>query len=888
MQQATKTTGQATAAVVVAAPMATSEEVLPPQGPVSRAEEVPAALNGAPGLESTVDEPAEVPPAAAVIEAEVPAGGAQLHRVPSFTLGSPDEGSLRVIHSCTVRLVELNQGDGPKTAAGAAGAGSGPSSPTTASAAVDTSHPAAASYLGSGGVERDSSTVSGGGSLRSLMASAKEGIKKPFQPLSPAKRMLGRRYLLYLSADSLQLLRPTSGGQGWEGGGAADVPGSPTSEYSMGRASGGGGVGGRSLGKKAMDSAAAPFKKAGHLAGIVADKLTGGSKSSEAEPAAEAGRVMVERHGVTAVAGTPPAALVAAEPTLGGSGSGVPATAATVTTTTTTAVAAPLPQGAGVSGSLVARPATAPADVVHEAQGPIVGSGGGRRVTVAKESGYSSDSDGVESSGESVTSNMSTAESGLFTLGIALPQVIGIEQHGRTVVVTYHPNHPQKLSAKKASKQVMRSIFLPIGYPVRAAIKKDSNMKTYLTGEEEEEEEKRWAHSFTLEAYSEQEASTLCDAIWAAMDRLSQALHWVDKGLPLIQTPSPVLITIEGHLPAPTNGVGSFGRGSTKGAALAGRKAGVPLGAGGSPRQDVLATRPAWGKRVELPPHWSQVVSAAVSAAGQAVSAAGQAVSPAGEAVAPGSGSGTPAGGAAGGAAGDESSDDVVMTVWLAGPLGALPAKIAGKELLALCHNGGGRPLMLQAVGSAAPGGGAVRMLLQCIMHSKQAPPPQVGWEEEEEEGLGQQAYGKGLQVQQAVGGWSSLASAQQEPLLLMGAITFVMLASWLQLFVKRASIAGEVLQVVSYMLLSVYGIDCCTRLGLRLATSLRLAQGTPVEAYLEMLPGHLQQRAPAAGAVAAALVASWTQLLITRRSTAGEVLQIVAFFIIKDRKSVV
>ena len=44
----------------------------------------------------------------------------------------------------------------------------------------------------------------------------------------------------------------------------------------------------------------------------------------------------------------------------------------------------------------------------------------------------------------------------------------GIEQHGRAVLVTYHPNHPQKLSAKKASKQVMRGIFLPIGYPVRA------------------------------------------------------------------------------------------------------------------------------------------------------------------------------------------------------------------------------------------------------------------------------------------------------------------------------------------------------------------------------------------------------------------------------------
>ena len=167
-----------------------------------------------------------------------------------------------------------------------------------------------------------------------------------------------------------------------------------------------------------------------------------------------------------------------------------------------------------------------------------------------------------------------------------------------------------------------------------------------------------------------QEAELLCGALSSTLDRLSQALHWVERGLPLLDTPCPMLVTAEGRPlgPAPSC-------------------AGSP----GSPTQpqlahEVLAARPQWGKRLALPPHWSRAISEAVEAAAPALAVEGKKGAP----VSPGSG----------------ASEGPVLTVWLAGPLGPMAARVGGRELEALCRGGGGSAVSV----AAAPAGPGVRL----------------------------------------------------------------------------------------------------------------------------------------------------------------------------------
>ena len=204
--------------------------------------------------------------------AGAPAGHAACGSAPSFTLGSADfEGGLRVLHSCTVRLVAVEQdGSGQSgSAAEAEGLGSGPGSPLS-----------------------PASPGSGGG-FRGLVGRAAEAVKAPLRPLRPSALTLGKTYLLYLAADSLQLFRPAegNGGLGEEG----EEPGGSSAGASP-HSGGGPGAGVGTL-------AAAPLRSARKLA----SKLTGAAAGSESSGQG-GGRVTVQH------AATQPPASAAAGP----------------------------------------------------------------------------------------------------------------------------------------------------------------------------------------------------------------------------------------------------------------------------------------------------------------------------------------------------------------------------------------------------------------------------------------------------------------------------------------------------------------------------------------------------------------------------------------------
>lgn len=138
---------------------------------------------------------------------------------PTFSLGSFDSG-LRVLHSSTVRLVELQQGS-------QAGRGS----PRAAEAAA---------------------APGGGSSFKQLVTGLKLGaVKKPFQPEG---RLLGKRYLLQLTADSLQLFRPTNGGNGLRGakGPQAEAAAEAAAEAEVGESGSAGEAGRESSSRRSM------------------------------------------------------------------------------------------------------------------------------------------------------------------------------------------------------------------------------------------------------------------------------------------------------------------------------------------------------------------------------------------------------------------------------------------------------------------------------------------------------------------------------------------------------------------------------------------------------------------------------------------------------------
>ncbi|KAL4424491.1 hypothetical protein ABPG77_006800 [Micractinium sp. CCAP 211/92] len=140
----------------------------------------------------------------------------------------------------------------------------------------------------------------------------------------------------------------------------------------------------------------------------------------------------------------------------------------------------------------------------------------------------------------------------VVTLSVAFSQVREVRQVGASVVVSFLRQKPRVRMLNRAEKLLK---------PWERDTIDDPLLRTAV-----------------LAVQDEAAAAELAGAVQAALAQLAQAVEWVSRGLPLIDSPRPVLLTAQS-------------------------------GGEGTPAE-VVATAPGWGQPTPLPPSWCQHVSA--------------------------------------------------------------------------------------------------------------------------------------------------------------------------------------------------------------------------------------------------------------------------------------
>ena len=233
-----------------------------------------------------------------------------------------------------------------------------------------------------------------------------------------------------------------------------------------------------------------------------------------------------------------------------------------------------------------ARPATAPGTPAWVARSKSVGSKLGRgalKVTGARalaagighvrrrpESGTGSGDAGSESEDE--------GEGDVLSMVISLSQITDVALgEGGALSLTFTNAEPVRQPAAAAARVIRRSILFPLSYPLKAARSRRAvGMRAYFSRRTPALPPSPATNRLELHA-TEAAATELAAALAAALARLDEAVHWLDRGLPLVDTPAAVACTIQ-------------------------------EARGRAPRRpaEVLALLPAWGQRMRLPLAWSR------------------------------------------------------------------------------------------------------------------------------------------------------------------------------------------------------------------------------------------------------------------------------------------
>ncbi|KAL4451990.1 hypothetical protein ABPG75_007652 [Micractinium tetrahymenae] len=186
--------------------------------------------------------------------------------------------------------------------------------------------------------------------------------------------------------------------------------------------------------------------------------------------------------------------------------------------------------------------------------------GGGAAARTAGDGGGDAEG-GPEGGGASASSSGTAAEElepdSVVTLSVALSQVQEVRQVGAAAVVSFLRQKPRVRMLNRAEK--------------------------LLKPWEKDAFDDPLARTAVLAVQDEAAAAELVGAVQAALARLTEAVQWVSRGLPLNDSPWPTLVTAQ------------------------------PDGEGAA--AEVVAAAPAFGQPIPLPPRWCRQASAGRAAA---------------------------------------------------------------------------------------------------------------------------------------------------------------------------------------------------------------------------------------------------------------------------------